>query len=84
MEKIAFTFPGQGRIARNSGAPWAGDPAGWPFVRASEILRLERLPAPARRGERSRVGVAAVLAIDPEAGLAAHPGDATRRRVTGR
>lgn len=38
MEKIAFTFPGQGRIAKNSGAPWADDPAGWPFVRASEIL----------------------------------------------
>jgi [acyl-carrier-protein] S-malonyltransferase len=38
VEKIAFTFPGQGRIAKNSGAPWADDPAGWPFVRASEIL----------------------------------------------
>ena len=38
MEKIAFTFPGQGRIAKDSGAPWADDPAGWPFVRASEIL----------------------------------------------
>jgi [acyl-carrier-protein] S-malonyltransferase len=38
VEKIAFTFPGQGRIAKDSGAPWADDPAGWPFVRASEIL----------------------------------------------
>ena len=38
MEKIAFTFPGQGRIAKDSGAPWSDDPAGWPFVRASEIL----------------------------------------------
>ena len=52
--------------------------------RVREGLRLERLPAPARRGERSRVGVAPVLTIDPETGLAAHEGDATQRRVTGR
>ena len=38
MDKTAFTFPGQGRIAPGSATPWAGDPAGWPFVRASEIL----------------------------------------------
>jgi [acyl-carrier-protein] S-malonyltransferase len=38
VDKTAFTFPGQGRIAKNSGAPWADDPAGWPFVQASEIL----------------------------------------------
>jgi [acyl-carrier-protein] S-malonyltransferase len=38
VEKIAFTFPGQGRIAKGSGAPWADDPAGWPFARASELV----------------------------------------------
>jgi [acyl-carrier-protein] S-malonyltransferase len=38
VDKTAFTFPGQGRIARGSGAPWADDPAGWPFRRASELL----------------------------------------------
>ena len=37
MEKTAFTFPGQGRIAKNSGAPWADDPAGWDeFVSTSD------------------------------------------------
>jgi [acyl-carrier-protein] S-malonyltransferase len=38
VDKTAFTFPGQGRIALGSGAPWADDPAGWPFLRASELL----------------------------------------------
>jgi [acyl-carrier-protein] S-malonyltransferase len=38
VDKTAFTFPGQGRIAQGSGAPWADDPAGWPFLRASELL----------------------------------------------
>jgi [acyl-carrier-protein] S-malonyltransferase len=38
MSKVAFTFPGQGRIPKGSGAPWAEDPAGWPFERASERL----------------------------------------------
>src|SRR6266545_1258610 len=38
VEKIAFTFPGQGRIPKGSGAPWADDPAGWPFQRASMRL----------------------------------------------
>jgi [acyl-carrier-protein] S-malonyltransferase len=38
VDKIAFTFPGQGRIPKGSGAPWANDPAGWPFQRASERL----------------------------------------------
>ena len=38
VEKIAFTFPGQGRVAKGSAAPWADDPAGWPFKRASERL----------------------------------------------
>ena len=38
MDKTAFTFPGQGRIAPGSATPWADDPAGWPFERASEIL----------------------------------------------
>src|SRR6266542_1109451 len=38
QDKTAFTFPGQGRVAKGSGAPWADDPAGWPFLRASERL----------------------------------------------
>ena len=38
VEKTAFTFPGQGRIPKGSGAPWADDPAGWPFQRASMRL----------------------------------------------
>jgi [acyl-carrier-protein] S-malonyltransferase len=38
MDKIAFTFPGQGRVARGSGTPWADDPAGAPFARASALL----------------------------------------------
>ncbi len=38
VDKTAFTFPGQGRIAPGSGAPWADDPAGWPFLRASQLL----------------------------------------------
>src|SRR5919201_675929 len=38
QDKTAFTFPGQGRIAKGSGLPWADDPAGWPFLRASERL----------------------------------------------
>jgi [acyl-carrier-protein] S-malonyltransferase len=38
VDKTAFTFPGQGRIALGCGAPWADDPAGWPFLRASELL----------------------------------------------
>jgi [acyl-carrier-protein] S-malonyltransferase len=35
VDKTAFTFPGQGRIAPGSASPWAEDPAGWPFVRAA-------------------------------------------------
>src|SRR6266545_169568 len=38
QDKTAFTFPGQGRIAKGSGLPWADDPAGWPFLRASQRL----------------------------------------------
>ena len=38
---------------------------------------LVRLPAPACRGVRSRLGVAGALGIDPEARLATHGGDAT-------
>src|SRR6266511_2854101 len=38
QDKTVFTFPGQGRVAKGSGAPWADDPAGWPFLRASERL----------------------------------------------
>jgi len=38
VDKIAFTFPGQGRIAEGSGTPWADDPARWPFERASKLL----------------------------------------------
>ncbi len=38
QDKTAFTFPGQGRIAKGSGSPWADDPAGWPFLRASQRL----------------------------------------------
>jgi [acyl-carrier-protein] S-malonyltransferase len=38
MDKTAFTFPGQGRVAKGSGTPWMDDPAGWPFQRASERL----------------------------------------------
>jgi len=45
VEKIAFTFPGQGRIAKGSGAPWADDPAGWPFERASDLLGWDVLEA---------------------------------------
>src|SRR6266540_6883950 len=38
VEKIAFTFPGQGRVPKGNGAPWADDPAGWPLERASQRL----------------------------------------------
>jgi [acyl-carrier-protein] S-malonyltransferase len=45
VEKIAFTFPGQGRIAKGTGAPWVDDPAGWPFRRASQLLGWDVLEA---------------------------------------
>lgn len=45
MSKIAFTFPGQGRVAKGSAAPWARDPAGWPFARASERLGWDVIEA---------------------------------------
>ncbi len=38
MGKLAFTFPGQGRVAKAVAAPWADDPAGWPFEHASKRL----------------------------------------------
>jgi [acyl-carrier-protein] S-malonyltransferase len=38
VDKTVFTFPGQGRIAKGSGAPWADDPAGAPFQHASGRL----------------------------------------------
>lgn len=45
MDKTAFTFPGQGRVAAAVAAPWADDPAGWPFARASERLGWDVLAA---------------------------------------
>jgi [acyl-carrier-protein] S-malonyltransferase len=45
MEKTAFTFPGQGRVATAVAAPWADDPAGWPFARASTRLGWDVLAA---------------------------------------
>ena len=44
-DKTAFTFPGQGRVAKGSGKPWFDDPAGWPFERASERLGWDVLEA---------------------------------------
>jgi [acyl-carrier-protein] S-malonyltransferase len=45
MEKTAFTFPGQGRVAAAVAEPWVGDPAGWPFARASKRLGWDVLAA---------------------------------------
>src|SRR6266511_4721491 len=45
MDKTAFTFPGQGRVVTAVAAPWADDPAGWPFARASERLGWDVLAA---------------------------------------
>ena len=44
-DKFAFTFPGQGRVARGSAAPWADDPAGWPFRHATRRLGWDVLEA---------------------------------------
>jgi [acyl-carrier-protein] S-malonyltransferase len=38
VHKVAFTFPGQGRVAKGSGAPWVDDDAGEPFQRAARRL----------------------------------------------
>jgi len=45
VDKIAFTFPGQGRIAKGSATPWADDTAGWPFKHASRLLGWDVLDA---------------------------------------
>lgn len=52
MEKLAFTFPGQGRVADGAATPWRDDPAGWPFVQASETLGWDVVAA-LEQGDRA-------------------------------